>query len=234
MQKTSIRLAGSRARLGLGLTLSAVALLALTTPVQAQYGLAGQGPDAAMTCEQILAEMARMDQAMGLANTEIANASGAAKVADTGMALGMEAALRSGALTKMPGLGRFAGMAAQAAKASAAAKAEQGAQSIQVAQQRRAVMAGLYQGRNCGVQTAPMPMAVAMTSTPAAAVAPSALVTTQDLPLRAGAAPTAAVLGSLRAGANVYPTGARNGVWMEVDDDNGIRGWMSSAFARPR
>jgi len=187
-----------------------------------------------MSCEQILAEMARMDQAMGLANTEIANANGTAKVADTGMALGMEAALRSGALTKMPGLGRFAGMAAQAAKASAAAKAEQGAQSIQVAQQRRAVMAGLYQGRNCGAQSATLPMAVALTSTPAAAVATAALVTTQDLPLRAAAAPTAAVLGSLRAGANVYPTGARNGVWMEVDDDNGIRGWMSSAFARPR
>jgi hypothetical protein len=185
-----------------------------------------------MTCEQILGEMARMDQAMGLANTEITNANGAAKVADTGVALGMEAALRSGALNKMPGLGRFAGMAAQAAKASAAAKAEQGAQAIQAAQQRRAIMAGLYQGRNCGVQAAPTP--VAMVSTAAAAAAPAALVTTQDLPLRAAAAPTAAVLGSLRAGASVYPTGARNGVWMEVDDDNGIRGWMSSAFAKPR
>ncbi len=38
----------------------------------------------------------------------------------------------------------------------------------------------------------------------------------------------------LNAGALVYPTGQRNGVWMEVDDENGNRGWMSSAYASPR
>ena len=32
----------------------------------------------------------------------------------------------------------------------------------------------------------------------------------------------------------VYPTGQKNGVWWEVDDENGNRGWMSSAFATPR
>lgn len=218
--------------------LAVAATLAIGTPALAQYGLPGGSPDAAMSCEQIMGEIARMDQTMGLANAAIANANGAAQAADTGVALGMEAALRSGALAKMPGLGRFAGMAAQAAKASAAAKAEQGAQSVQAAQQRRAVMAGLYQGRSCGTtapMTAPMTaMTASMSATPASAVAVAALAVTQDLPLRAAAAPTAGIVGSLRAGANVYPTGARNGVWMEVDDDNGARGWMSSAFAKPR
>jgi len=215
-------------------SLALATALAIGTPALAQYGLTGPAPEAALSCDQLMAEIALMDQAMGLANTAIANAAGAAQATDTGVALGMEAALRSGALAKMPGLGRFAGMAAQAAKASAAAKAEQGAQAIQVAQQRRTMMAGLYQGRNCGAPTSMTAMTASMSASPASAIAVAALAVTQDLPLRAAAAPTAAVIGNLRAGANVYPTGARNGVWMEVDDDNGARGWMSSAFAKPR
>jgi hypothetical protein len=217
-------------------SLALATALAIGTPALAQYSLNGATPEASLSCDQLMGEIARMDQAMGLANTAIANAAGAAQATDTGVALGMEAALRSGALAKMPGLGRFAGMAAQAAKASAAAKAEQGAQAIQVAQQRRTMMAGLYQGRNCSAPTNMTAMTASMSASPASAtaVAVAALAVTQDLPLRAAAAPTAAVIGNLRAGANVYPTGARNGVWMEVDDDNGARGWMSSAFAKPR
>jgi curli biogenesis system outer membrane secretion channel CsgG len=38
----------------------------------------------------------------------------------------------------------------------------------------------------------------------------------------------------LQPGASVYPTGQRNGIWMEVDDENGNRGWMSSAMATSR
>ena len=32
----------------------------------------------------------------------------------------------------------------------------------------------------------------------------------------------------------VYPTGKTNGVWWEVDDENGNRGWVSSAHISPR
>ena len=32
----------------------------------------------------------------------------------------------------------------------------------------------------------------------------------------------------------VYPTGQKNGIWWEVDDENGNRGWVSSAFITPR
>ena len=32
----------------------------------------------------------------------------------------------------------------------------------------------------------------------------------------------------------VYPTGQKNGIWWEVDDENGNRGWVSSAMISPR
>ena len=46
-----------------------------------------------------------------------------------------------------------------------------------------------------------------------------------------GAAPVAY---SLAAGAVVYPTGQRNGIWMEVDDENGNRGWLPSTQTTSR
>ncbi|MFI4966023.1 MAG: CsgG/HfaB family protein [Caulobacterales bacterium] len=35
---------------------------------------------------------------------------------------------------------------------------------------------------------------------------------------------------SFNAGDLVYPTGQKNGIWWEVDDENGNRGWVSSAM----
>ncbi len=58
--------------------------------------------------------------------------------------------------------------------------------------------------------------------------------TTTDVQLRANPSTSAKVVYTLHAGASVYPTGQRNGIWMEVDDENGNRGWMSSAFATSR
>ncbi|OYW30546.1 MAG: hypothetical protein B7Z44_00720 [Caulobacter sp. 12-67-6] len=195
--------------------------LQLTTPM-----------DASMTCDQINAEIARMDQVMGVSNGAIASAEGAARGAEAAASLGVNAALYSGALGRVPGLGMFANAAAAQAKASAAAKAQREGQNIQIAQQRRAIMSGLYQGKGCNAAT---PVSLTMTTTTAVApAAPAALLTTQDVSLRAAAAPTAAVVGSVRAGGAIYPTGNRNGVWMEVDDENGSRGWMSSAFAKAR
>ncbi|HEY5107940.1 MAG TPA: SH3 domain-containing protein [Caulobacteraceae bacterium] len=69
----------------------------------------------------------------------------------------------------------------------------------------------------------------------AAANAPiAAQKTTSIVQLRGGPAMSARIVYTIHAGALVYPTGQRNGVWMEVDDENGNRGWMSSAFATPR
>lgn len=58
--------------------------------------------------------------------------------------------------------------------------------------------------------------------------------TTTEVQLREGPSTSARIRYTVHAGASVYPTGQRNGVWMEVDDENGNRGWMSSAYATPR
>lgn len=58
--------------------------------------------------------------------------------------------------------------------------------------------------------------------------------TTAAVQLRASPSLNARVVYTLQPGAAVYPTGQRNGIWMEVDDENGNRGWMSSAHATSR
>jgi hypothetical protein len=52
--------------------------------------------------------------------------------------------------------------------------------------------------------------------------------------MRKGPSPAAPALRSFDAGALVYPTGQRNGVWWEIDDETGNRGWISSAMISPR
>lgn len=209
-------------------TFAATALALAATAAQAQTPQLTYPTDASMSCDQISAEMVRMDQVMGVSNGAIASAEGAARGAETAASLGVNAALYSGALGRVPGLGMFANAAASQAKAAAAAKAQREAQNIQVAQQRRAVMAGLYQGK-CGAAAAVVP-ATLTTASPA----PPTLAATQDVILRGAAAPNGAAVGTVKAGGAVYPTGQRNGVWIEVDDENGARGWMSSAFAKAK
>jgi curli biogenesis system outer membrane secretion channel CsgG len=45
---------------------------------------------------------------------------------------------------------------------------------------------------------------------------------------------SAGAVRSFAAGELVYPTGQKNGIWWEVDDENGNRGWVSSAMITPR
>ena len=52
--------------------------------------------------------------------------------------------------------------------------------------------------------------------------------------VRAAPSASARVVYSLRPGQLVYPTGQRNGVWMEVDDENGNRGWVPSTMMSSR
>jgi hypothetical protein len=56
----------------------------------------------------------------------------------------------------------------------------------------------------------------------------------QAATLRRTASPKAAAVRSFAAGDLVYPTGHKNGIWWEVDDENGNRGWVSSATISPR
>jgi hypothetical protein len=62
----------------------------------------------------------------------------------------------------------------------------------------------------------------------------AAQVVNREVQLRKSASVKAAIVYTLHSGALVYPTGSRNGIWMEVDDENGNRGWMSSAYSTPR
>ena len=48
--------------------------------------------------------------------------------------------------------------------------------------------------------------------------------------MRKTASPQAAAVRSFNPGDMVYPTGQKNGIWWEVDDENGNRGWVSSAM----
>ena len=59
-------------------------------------------------------------------------------------------------------------------------------------------------------------------------------VTKQAMQLRQSPAPTAKVVRSFTVGDSVFPTGQKNGVWWEVDDENGNRGWVSSVQISPK
>ncbi len=210
---------------GLALTAAAPGAALAQAPLQVS-----QAGDAQMSCEQLQAEVARMDQMMGASNTAISGAEGSARMTQTGASLGLNAAMRSGALARMPGLGMFANAAANAARASAEAKVAREGEQIAIAQQRRAIMNGVYQGKGCGTQATVT--TVSTRTVPAAA--PASLSLTGDVGLRATASPSAAVVRAMTAGTAVYPTGQRNGVWIEVDDEQGNRGWISSAMAAQR
>jgi len=61
-----------------------------------------------------------------------------------------------------------------------------------------------------------------------AAAGPSAMEVDEATTMRRTASPTAPAVRSLRPGLLVYPTGQRQGVWWEVDDETGNRGWVLS------
>lgn len=69
----------------------------------------------------------------------------------------------------------------------------------------------------------------------AAAAAPTqAYSATTAAAMRATPSPAAKTVRAFKVGDLVYPTGQKNGVWWEVDDENGNRGWISSAMISPR
>jgi curli biogenesis system outer membrane secretion channel CsgG len=61
-----------------------------------------------------------------------------------------------------------------------------------------------------------------------------AYTVTQSLVMRKQPSPQAPQVRPFAPGDLVYPTGQKNGIWWEVDDENGNRGWVSSAFISPR
>jgi hypothetical protein len=52
--------------------------------------------------------------------------------------------------------------------------------------------------------------------------------------MRETPAPTGKVVRAFGVGDSVFPTGQKNGVWWEVDDETGNRGWVSSVAIGPK
>ncbi len=59
-------------------------------------------------------------------------------------------------------------------------------------------------------------------------------VVKQAIVLRVSASPSAKAVRNFNAGDSVFPTGTKNGVWWEVDDENGNRGWVTSTMIGPK
>ncbi len=55
-------------------------------------------------------------------------------------------------------------------------------------------------------------------------------VAKQAIAMRAAASPSAQIVRQFQPGDSVFPTGQKNGVWWEVDDETGNRGWVSSVM----
>jgi uncharacterized protein YgiM (DUF1202 family) len=71
------------------------------------------------------------------------------------------------------------------------------------------------------------------TGTTAAAAAPQqSYRTTQATQLRSRAG-GGSVLRNLPAGATVYPSGERDGVWWQVEDENQNQGWVTNDHLEP-
>ncbi len=69
----------------------------------------------------------------------------------------------------------------------------------------------------------------------AQAAAPiQAYTVTDPIVLRSGPAPSTKLVRDFKPGDLVYPTGQKNGIWWEVDDENGNRGWVTSTHISPR
>ena len=173
--------------------------LAVTLPAQAQAQQRGEPrlqvsypTDGSMTCDQLTAEVARMDEIAGISARNAQNAQNQGAMADGAAGVAVNAALYSGALGRVPGLGMFANAAGAAARRNAEARAREEAERIRIAEQRRTLLSGIYQGRQCGV--APAPSAVEELPEPSAEAEPvmeAAPAAEAAPPVEAVAEPTA-------------------------------------------
>lgn len=69
----------------------------------------------------------------------------------------------------------------------------------------------------------------------AAASAPTQAYTVQShITMRSRPSSQAKAVRSFNGGDMVYPTGQKEGVWWEVDDEDGNRGWVVSTAIGPR
>jgi hypothetical protein len=112
--------------------------------------------DGSLTCEQLTTEITRMEEIAGISAQNARNAENQGAIANGATSVAINAALYSGALGAVPGLGLFANAAGAAARRNAESRARAEAERIRIAEQRRSLLSGIYQGRQCGVPAMPV------------------------------------------------------------------------------
>ena len=155
---------------------AAIALAAATAIVTtgaraAEPALQASYPgDATLSCDGLIAEIAKMESVIGISNQGIASAQGSAKAAELGASAAINGALYSGVLGRVPGVGMFASQGANLMKQRAAAKQKEAEGQIRTAETRRAMLMGIHAGRSCGI---PVPAPVAPAPAPPATGTPA-------------------------------------------------------------
>lgn len=141
---------------------SACVALTMVTPTTALAQRRGEPQlqvsyptDGSLTCDQLTTEITRMEEIAGISAQNARNAENQGAIANGATGVAINAALYSGALGSVPGLGLFANAAGAAARRNAEARARAEAERIRIAEQRRSLLSGIYQGRQCGVPVAP-------------------------------------------------------------------------------
>ena len=159
--------------------LSACLALAVTVAGPAQAQRRGEPQlqlsyptDGSLTCEQLTTEITRMEEIAGISAHNARNAENQGSMAIGAAGVAVNAALYSGALGAVPGLGLFANAAGAAARRNAEARARAEAERIRIAEQRRSLLSGIYQGRQCAAPAAPEPVMPAEAA-PVEATAPT-------------------------------------------------------------
>lgn len=136
------------------------------TSAMAQTLQISQPGDGAMTCPQLAEEVGRMDQIVSDAQTAKNDAESSGRMAEVAGGLATNAAVYSGVLGSVPGLGLFGRAVEGTVKSNAEATAQQQEQRVQNAQMRRVSLMGIYQGKGC--MNAPAPIVAPLPAAPAA------------------------------------------------------------------
>jgi hypothetical protein len=111
--------------------------------------VASQPGDANMTCDEISTEIADMELLMMQSNQSARSAETSGATANAAAGIATNAALYSGALGRVPGLGFAANAAGSMAQQGAQAEAERQAENARIAELRRTGLTGVYAGKGC-------------------------------------------------------------------------------------
>jgi len=132
-----------------GLLIGACTSTVGTSPELAPLLVTNQAGDGDLSCEQLAAEIQRMDTIMAQAMQSEANAETSGAVAGTATNAAVNTALYSGALSRVPGLGFAANAAGGIAQQQAKAQAERAAENARRAELRKTALVGVSTGKGC-------------------------------------------------------------------------------------